>query len=221
MLRQDSFDVDGNAVGPVAISYIEDQNIGVVYIINKHSQQCVITSLQEDTTNHSSYGGLHIKTLPEALLLSTLNFTYSGSRVIRAALVDTWSSHNFSNSYVNGADVTIAFTKRGTYVENINSMTDEPILWQFSISGNYSLKSFSSVLNFYDLSYDRPSLDVFDTSMCSSSENYEFLIILLPGTLREVDVDHLCSSIRLAVANYTGVYPLQIGNIQVCIYAIS
>ena len=219
MLREDSFDVDGNAVGSTSISSIEDHNIGVVYIINKHSQQCAIRSLWEDTTNQSSYGDLHIKTLPEALYLSTLNFTYSGSRVIRAALVDTWSSHNVSYSAVTGADVTIAFTKPGTFVKNINSMIDEPILWQYSISGNNS-GSFSSVLNFYDLSYDKPSLDVFDTAMCSTSENYEFLIILLPGTLREVNVDHLRSSIRLAVANYTGVYPLQIGNIQVCIYAI-
>ena len=211
MLREDSFDVDG------PVFHIEDRNIGVAYSISKHSaQQCVIRSLQENATNQSSYGGMHIKTLPEVLWLSTLNFTYGGSRVICAALVDTWSSHNFSNSDVTGADVTIAFTKPGTFVKNINSMIDEPILWQFSISGNYSSGSFSSVLNFYDLSYDRPSLDVFDTSMCSTSENYEFLIILLPGTLREVNVDHLRSSIRLAVSKYTGVYPLQVGNIQVC-----
>ena len=159
-----------------------------------------------------------MKTLPEVLLLSTLNFMYSGSSVIRAALVDTWSSHNFSNNDVTDADVTVAFTKPGTTVNNLNSRIDEPILWQFSISGNYSLGSFSSVLNFYDLSYDRPSVDVFDTSVCFTSKNYELLIILLPGTVREVNMDHLHNSIRLAVANYTGIYPLQVGNIKVCLF---
>ena len=142
--------------------------------------------------------------------------------MIRSALVDIWSSQqNFTNNdvVIEDALFQISFTKPETRVRNLNVIVEESILWQFSISGNYSSGSERYpilTVNFFDSSYDKPSIDVFDTSMCLSSEDYELLPLLLPGSLSGVDSDYLRNSIRSAIVNYTGIYPLQVGNIKVC-----
>lgn len=206
----DSYNSADEQLGEGHISRIEDQEIGVVYVISRHSHKCVVKSM-----NQSADESLPIKSLQDLLFLS-LNYTYEGTRLVRSALVDTWSSqHNLASNGIEDALFQIAFTRPGTPIESINSYVEDPILWQFSISGNKSAGSFSSVLNFYEWSYDKPNSNVFDISVCINSKDYELLVMLIAGQLSQVDEDHLHNSIRLAIANYTGIYPFQVGNIKV------
>ena len=212
----DSYDVD-ERLGEGPISRIEDRKIGVMYTISRHSHKCIIEPLHGSGMNQSADDSLPITTLQDLLFLS-LNYTYKGTSVARSAIVDTWSStYNLTNYGVSIKDALfqIAFTRPGTPIENIKSYVQDPILWQFSISGNESSISFSTVLNFYEWSYEKPSNDAFDISVCISSEDYKLLVLLIPGQLSEVEEDHLRYSIRSATANYTGIYPFQIGNIKV------
>ena len=220
ILRADSYDYADDQLGEGPISRIKDQKIGVEYTISRHSHKCVIKSLHDSSTNQSADESLPPRTLQDLLFLP-LNYTYEGTSVVRSAIVDTWSSqHNLTTNGISIMDALfqISFTRPGTPVKNINSYVEEPIPWQFSISGNESLNSFSSVLNFYEWSYNKPSTDMFDISMCIDSEDYELLVMLIPGQLSQVDEDHLRNSIRLAVANYTGIYTFQVGNIKVHLY---
>jgi hypothetical protein len=168
--------------------------------------------------NQSEDESLAITTLQDLLFLS-LNYTYEGTGVARSAIVDIWSStHNLTNYSafsIKDALFRIAFTRPGTPIKNIDSHVEDPTLWQFSISGNESSNSFSVVLNFYEWSYDKPSYDVFDISVCISSEDYVLLVMLIAGQLSQAQEDHLRYSIRSAIANYTGIYPFQVGNIEV------
>ena len=215
ILRVDSYNFADEQLGEGPISRIEDQKIGVVYVISRHSHKCVVKSSHDGNVNQSANEGSPIKSLQNLLFLS-LNYTYKGTRLVRSALVDTWSTqHNLTSNDIEDALFQIAFTRPGTPIKNINFYIEEPILWQFSISRNESLGSFSSVLNFYEWSYDKPNSNVFDISVCVNSEDYELLVMLIPGQLSQVDEDHLCNSIRLAVANYTGIYPFRVGNIKV------
>ncbi len=68
---------------------------------------------------------------------------------------------------------------------------------------------------FYEWSYDKPSYDLFDISVCINSEDYVLLVMLIAGQLSQVQEDHLRYSIISAIANYTGIYPFQVGNIKV------
>ena len=200
-------------LGQGPVSRIEDRKIGVVYTISRHSHNCIVKSY-DSNANRSADERFPVKPLYHL----SLNYTYEGASVVRSALVDTWSSqHNLTNNGTTfeHALFRISFTRPGTPIKNINSYVEEPILWQFSISANESSGSFSSVLNFYEWYYNKPNSDVFDISVCINSEDYELLAMLIPGGISQVDEDHLHNSIRLAVANYTGIYPFQIGNIKV------
>ena len=201
---------------PRAVSRIEDGKIGVVYTINRQSHDCFIKSLYENNTAKSTEGNVQMKTHWKDIISSTLNYSYKGPSMVRSAVVDVWSlCHNLTN---DESEVMIALTRPGTPVRSLNSMVEDPVLWQLSMRGNHSINGdFSTVFNFFDFSYDRPNSDLFDPSKCFSSEDYELLILQLPGRVTEVDVTHLHSSIRMTVANYTGVYPLQVGNIKVCV----
>lgn len=213
LVREDGYEAE-NALRGGAVSRVEDWHTGVVYTISRQSHDCVIQSLYENSTlNRSDGEQLHMKTLWEVLSVSRLNYTYAGTEVIRSVLVDTWSFQPY-----DGSEVMIAFTRPGTLVETIESIVDKPILWQYSVRGNDSSNYFSTVLNFYGLSFNKPKTDVFDTSVCFSSSEYEPLMIQIPGRLSEVDVDHLQDSIRLAFANYTDLYLLQVGGIEVRLF---
>ncbi len=145
----DSYDFDEQlGVGPM--SRIDDRKIGVVYTISRHSHKCIIKSLHGSSMNQSEDESSAITTLQDLLFLS-LNYTYEGTGVVRSAIVDTWSAtHNLTNYDVSIKDALfrIAFTRPGTPIKNIDSYVEDPILWQFSISGNESSNSFSVVLNF-------------------------------------------------------------------------
>ena len=201
LFREDSYGQDTSSSGHGTISRIEDWKIEVAYSINRESLSCDIQSLY----NQSAFDSLLKKTLHEKLF--SLNYTYNGAGVVRSVVVDKWSTHDL----LTNSDVTVAFTTPGTTVSTLKSLAGSPTLWQYKMSSF----NFSSVMNFYDLSFDKPKLDIFDTSMCYNSDDYELLVLLLPGMLSAVDVSHLQSSIRQAISNYTGIYPLQIGNIKV------
>ena len=208
----DSYTFD-EQLGEGPTSRIEDRKIGVAYTISKHSHKCIIKSLMNQSADESS-----LATTLQDLLHLSLNYTYEGTGVARSAIVDTWSSmHNITNYAVPIKDalLQIAFTRPDTPIKSINSYVEDPILWQFSISGNESSSAFSIVLNFYEWSYDRPTNNVFDISECISSEDYELLVMLITGQLSQVLEDHLRYSIRSAITNYTGIYPFQVGNIKV------
>ena len=206
LFREDSHDPDtpsGSEQG--TLSLVEDWRNGVAYSIDRQSLSCDIKSLDND---QSAVDNFRRRTLQESLL--SLNYTYSGTRVVRSLLVDSWTSHDIST----GSNITVTFTRPSTAVCSLQSLVESPRLWHYAYNS-------SSVMNLYGLSFDKPKIDVFDISVCFSDEESELLVLLLPGRRSGVDMNHLRSSIREAIANYTGIYPLQIGNIKVCTLPIS
>ncbi len=74
---------------------------------------------------------------------------------------------------------------------------------------------FLSVARYFDLSFDEPGDDVFDTSVCVPPRDALFIALSIPGTMSGINLSQFRGNTRSAVANYTQLYPMQVGNIQV------
>ena len=70
-------------------------------------------------------------------------------------------------------------------------------------------------MDLFDFSTEEPPYDVFDVSACSRPDDYYTLGLIIPGQEEGLDFGQLRRNIRTSVSNYTGLRPLQIGNIQV------
>lgn len=75
--------------------------------------------------------------------------------------------------------------------------------------------SISSVTRYFDLSFDEPDLDVFDTSICVDPMDAIFLTLAIPATENGTDLSEFRGNIRKAVSGYAEIYPIQVGNVEV------
>ena len=111
----------------------------------------------------------------------------------------------------------------GLHYSTDRSINTEPVPWRLKQSGvaQYSeyigAANLSYEMDFFDFSTDEPPYDAFDISSCSAPEDYYTIILIIPGQERGINFGQLRRNIRTSVTNYTGLRPLQIGNIQVSI----
>ena len=158
------------------------------------------------------------------------DYTYQGATNIRGVDVDWWVSYrsfeqiaptiNISDAYYQ-----VFFTRPGWSFANIQSVTEQPVPWRIIINGTVSsvnitdnsTMTFNSTfqMNLYEFSTEEPPYDAFDISSCSAPEDYYTLVLFIPGNETGINFGQLRRNIRTSVMNYTGLRPLQIGNIQV------
>ena len=158
------------------------------------------------------------------------NYTYQGATNIRGVDVDYWVSYrefeeitdsfNFSDAHYQ-----VYFTRPGWILSNVRSAMSRPVPWRIVINGTVSKRNLSDdstitynttiLTDISGFSMEEPSYDVFDVSACSKPDDYYTLGLLIPGREEGLDFGQLRRNIRTSVSNYTGLRPLQIGNIQV------
>ena len=215
---------------------IHDFGTSVQYTVSNNINFCLtqplskaVPHLWDVTTDDKSE--LKLVSPNNVLLRGTeYNYTYQGATNIRGVDVDYWVSYrefeqitdhfNFSNAYYY-----VYFTRPGWILSNIRSVTSQPVPWRLVINGTVSKRNISDnsiftynttiVTDISEFSTDEPPYDVFDVSACSGPNDYYALGLIIPDREEGLDFGQLRRNIRMCVSNYTGLRPLQIGNIQV------
>ena len=219
------------------MSIIHDLSTSVQYSINNRATNCTVHSLEEyapylmDVTIGDE-GSLQLVSPNNFFFLGNeFNYSYEGVSNIRGVDVDSWISLRDVEKVagaINYTDVVyeVFFTRPGWVYTTDRSINTEPVPWRLKLSGvaQYSeyigAANLSYEMDFFDFSTDEPPYDAFDISSCSAPEDYYTMILIIPGQERGVDFGQLRRNIRTGVTNYTGLRPLQIGNIQVSTVAI-
>ena len=161
---------------------------------------------------------------------SEFNYSYEGVSNIRGVDVDSWVSVRDFERVADAVNLTNAiyevfFTRPGWVYSTDRSVNSDPVPWRTIISGTVSVLNMTSnstfqfngtfQMDYFDFSTDEPNYDAFDISLCSEPEDYHTILLIIPGQEKGLDFGQLRRNIRTSVSNYTGVKPLQIGNIQV------
>ena len=227
-------DSQGGAPGPMSI--IHDLSTSVQYTIIDRATDCTAQSLEEyvpylfDIAINDE-GTLQLVSPNNFFLLGNeFNYSYEGVSNIRGVDVDSWVSvRDFERvaGIVNYTNVVyeVFFTRPDWIYTTGHSINTDPVPWRIKLSGiaNYSEYGTSNIsfeMDFFDFSTDEPPYDAFDISSCSAPEDFYTMILIIPGRERGIaDLGQLRRNIRTSVTNYTGLRPLQIGNIQVSIAA--
>ena len=161
---------------------------------------------------------------------SEFNYSYEGVSTVRGVDVDSWVSVRDFERVAGAINVTDAvyevfFTRPGvTYVSG-QSITTDPVPWRILLTGTVNIGEIGNntgsnltvtyEMDLFDFSTEEPPYDAFDISSCSGPDDYYTMILIIPGQERGIDLGQLRRNIRTSVSNYTGLRPLQIGNIQV------
>lgn len=222
-------DVAGESIGSEgAVSLIQDVNIGVTYSINRQYSNCTVSPLVMGTDlSRDQNGSFYLRNVNDLLLLSGLNYTYAGNMSAHGLMLDNWKfTGNFSHAGYDYTNSTVqwSITQPGQAISNIASVTTTPIPWRFSVEGSVTSsllnESFilSGVTRYFDLSFSEPSLDVFDTSICVEPRDAIFLTLAVPGVKSGIDLGQFKGNVRKSVSNYTQLFPIQVGNVQVLNY---
>lgn len=214
-----------NSTGTV--SFIQDISLGVYYTVYRQHNQCKVSSLIPSTDLRMGQDGrFYLRNVSDLLFLTGMNYTYAGNMSAHGLLLDNWKfTGNFSHYSYDYTDATVqwSITRAGQAVASTTSVTTSPALWRFSIEGtatsslsdDNSTFHISSVSRYFELSFEEPSVEVFDISVCVDPEDAVFLTLAVPGVQSGLDPDQFRSSVRRAVSNYVGLYPAQVGNVQV------
>ena len=164
------------------------------------------------------------------LLSNEFNYSYEGVSVVRGVEVDSWISYRAFEelAYGNFTDTLyeVFFTRPDWSIGTTSSAhSSEPVLWQIRISGTLTFlnsstnetqsEEFSSTYDTFSFSSSEPDLDEFDTSVCVEDGAYFSVGLTLPVEGIQVDFSLLPRNVRTSVSDFTGVRPLQIGNIHV------
>ena len=231
------FHYDGSFGGPAQpLSIIHDFDSSVQYVLGNRVHFCSAQPLQEsapyfwDITTED--GGTLQLVSPNNFFFrgGSYNYTYQGATNIRGVDVDSWISYRSFEQFaptlnISDAYYQVFFTRPGWSFANIESVTDQPVPWRIVFNGTVSTVNrtdnstdtfFSTYqMNLYEFSTDEPPYDAFDISSCSAPDDYYTLVLFIPGNETYIDFGQLRRNIRTSVTNYTGLRPLQIGNIQV------
>ena len=236
------FDVyyDGSSGGsPGPITIIHDFGTSIQYVVSQQVRFCYAQSLQEAAPYlwDITVGDDNMLQLvsPNNLFFrgDQYNYTYQGATNIRGVDVDSWVSYrefvsvaqtfNMSNVYYQ-----MFYTRPGWTFPSIHSVTTQPVPWRLVINGTVfrlNMTDNSTItynttyeMDIFEFSTDEPSYDVFDVSSCYGPDDYYTLVLFIPGNETGINFGQLRRNIRTSISNYTGLRPLQIGNIQVYIH---
>ena len=149
---------------------------------------------------------------------------------IRGVDVDSWVSVRDFEKVAEAVNLTdtiyeVFFTRPGWIYATDRSINTDPVPWRIKITGGVSIRNSTdnSTINvngtfqidYFDFSTSEPNYDSFDISLCSGPDEYHTVLMMIPGQEKGLDFGRLRRNIRTSVSNFTGVRPLQIGNIQV------
>ena len=223
----------GGSPGPISI--IHDFSTSVQYVVNNQVLECSAQSLD----NASPYfydiatdgDGVQLVSPNNFFFLgSEFNYSYEGVSNIRGVDVDSWVSVRDFERVSAAVNLTngvyeVFFTRPGWIYSTDRSINSDPVPWRIIFTGKVNYRNISSntfhtrngtyELDFFDFSTDEPPYDAFDISSCSAPDDYYVLVLLIPGNETGIDFGQLRRNIRTSVSDYTGLRPLQIGNIQV------
>ena len=206
------------------------------YIINNRVSDCIAQPLSDsapyffDITT-SDDGTLQLVSPNNFFFLgSEFNYSYEGVSNIRGVDVDSWVSVRDFERLTGAINLTNAiydvfFTRPDWVYTTDRSVNTAPVPWRIIVTGtlNFPNKTDNSTtqfnttfeMDFFDFSTEEPPYDAFDISSCSAPDDFYTMILTIPGQERGIDFGQLRRSIRTRLSNYTGLRPLQIGNIQV------
>ena len=221
--------------GPYTV--IHDVGTSVQYLISTQVVNCSAISLDVvapylfDVTTNDDGSFQLISPRNFFLLGSEFNYSYEGVSNVRGVDVDSWVSvRDFErisgNVNLTDAVYEVFFTRPDWVYTTGYSVNTDPVPWRIRVTGTFSyLNSTNSTvrmdssfeMDLFDFSTDEPPYDAFDVSSCSAPDDYYTVILIIPGQERGIDFGQLRRNIRTSVTNYTGLRPLQIGNIQVSI----
>ena len=232
---------DGSQYGTRgSYTVIHDVSTSVQYLISAQVVNCLAISLDVaapylfDVTQNDD-GSLQLISPNNFFLLENeFNYSYEGVSNIRGVDVDSWVSVRDLERVTENVNLTDAiyevfFTRPEWVYTTGHSVNTDPVPWRIKITGTISYLNFTSSatvqmdstfeMDFFDFSTDEPPYDAFDISSCSAPDNYYTMILIIPGQERGIDFGQLRRNIRTGMTDYTGLRPLQIGNIQVSIAA--
>lgn len=222
--------VDLNSFGTV--SFIQDVEVGIMYTINRQYNNCTTSSLVPAPDLYPGQDShYHLRSVSDLFLLSAVEYSYAGNMSAHGLMLDNWV---FSGAFSHGgynytsSKLQWSITQPGQAISSISSINTSPIPWRLSIDGlvtptfpdGASTMNVSSVTRYFDLTFEEPSFDVFDTSVCVDPSDAVFLNLAVPIMENGTDLSRFRGNIRKAISNYTQIYPIQVGNIEVRIYQI-
>lgn len=221
----------GGEPGPATL--IHDFNLDVQYFINRRLRSCSVSPINTTFGFDVEVGddGLpQLKSPSDLFLLSNeFNYSYEGVSNVRGVDVDSWVSirdfQRFSaNSFLTDGLYEVFFTRPEWTVSTLNGNGNrDPVPWRlkvsgvfnFTVNGTTNVTDLTAVYDLFGFSVEEPSFDAFDTSVCFAPTEYHILTLAVPGNNSGVDLRQLRRNVRLAIADFADIPPLQIGNIQV------
>ena len=205
------------------MSIIQDVNLGLVYSIDTHLSNCTVSSLTSAPDLYfGSNGHYHLRYVDDLFLFTSIPFSYAGNMSAHGLTLDNWKFQgNFSQFNVNYTNATVmwSITQAGQSIATLSSISTSPLPWRLSIEATVNTEdtsfNMSQVTRYFDLSFDEPGTDIFDVSICVQPQDALYLTLAIPGTVKGINLGQFRGNTRHAVANYTNLYPMQVGNIQV------
>ena len=228
----------GGSPGPISI--IHDFSTSVQYVVNNEVLECSAQSLD----NASPYfydiatdeDGVQLVSPNNFFFLgSEFNYSYEGVSNIRGVDVDSWVSVRDFERVSAAVNLTngvyeVFFTRPEWYHITGSGVNRDPVPWRIKYTGtvNYLNASDNTTaminqtfeMDFFAFSTDEPPYDAFDVASCSAPDDYYTLVLFIPRQEETINLAQLRRNIRMGVSNFTGVRPLQIGNIQVSNYSL-
>ena len=228
----------GRDLGPPGpVSIIHDFDTATQYFIGTQILNCTATPLSVsapyffDVTTDNS-GTLQLVSPNNFFFLGNeFNYSYEGVSNVRGVDVDSWVSVRDFEKVAQAVNLTdtiyeVFFTRPGWIYVTDRSINTDPVPWRVKLSGRVSFLNSTTnstvningtfQLDYFDFSTSEPNYDSFDISLCSAPEDYHTVLMMIPGQEKGLDFGRLRRNIRTSVSKFTGVKPLQIGNIQVC-----
>ncbi len=158
--------------------------------------------------------------------MNVSEYTYVGNDSIFGDIIlDKWQyMGNVETPQVSYYNITVDLdiARGGVPSSSLNS--SGPVPWKISVNGIESINdgtvnvTISSLTRFFDVSFEKPRYDVFDVSMCSPPGDHEVVVVSVPkdsAAESAVDLDMFMTNVRTSVMDYTGLAPIQVGNIRV------
>ena len=239
LLRIDSY-YDGTLGGsPGPSSIIHDFDIGVEYAFNRNILNCQVQPLSESPYvrfdidfNEEQEAAPQLITPNQFFLRGNeFNYSYEGVTTVRGMEVDSWISVRDFEQFqdTNGTNVVyeIFFTRPGWTVTSDLSQTTDPVPVRIIISGTFTYinrtdnstgsTNASMEIDIFDYSANEPPYDAFDVSFCYGPDDYHFLLLAIPGHKENLDYGLLKRNVRMSISNLTGLRPIQVGKIEVCV----
>ncbi|ESO86566.1 hypothetical protein LOTGIDRAFT_235359 [Lottia gigantea] len=165
------------------LTWIEDYNTGVEYILDKSNGNCTVRKI--DSKSFGSYitdnGNINIRHAEDILKYNNRTYIYQGERIWRGLKADAWA-----NQSSDGIIQEILFLKNtpstanesiliGLYIKNISTHPSKQSTQQIN---NPSKEDSEKFVHFYNYKSSHSSLHVFDISLCYKEDTQKMNVQL-------------------------------------------